>query len=328
MNIDVRTLLVVHSLVSLTLAVLMVVFWRGHRSTPGLGQWTLATALLGLGVLGGGLRGIIPDFLSIVVANVVGVISSGRVLERHPAVRRPPRALDRRSAGGGRGRGVSRAPDLRRGRYSQPRHRDFRRALGRLLAVRLRTLARTGAHAPDSGVLAAVLFGMVASTLAFRAVSTIVSPPEPDLFAPSAAQSIHFLVSLIGKILVVVSLLMMALQRLQWQLEARNADLEIARGARRGGEPRQVRIPGDDEPRAPHAAQRHHRLFRCAASRDVRAARARALSAIRRRHSCVRNASAGSHHHDPRYLQGGGRKARSRARSISIRAPCSTPPCR
>src|SRR5215469_4808453 len=75
MSIDVRTLLVVHTLVSLALAVVMVVFWRGHRSTPGLGQWTIGTALFGLGVLGGALRGIIPDFLSIVGANVVGIVS-------------------------------------------------------------------------------------------------------------------------------------------------------------------------------------------------------------------------------------------------------------
>ena len=50
MSMDVRTLLIVHTLVSLALAVLMVVFWHGHRSTPGLGQWTLAIALLALGV--------------------------------------------------------------------------------------------------------------------------------------------------------------------------------------------------------------------------------------------------------------------------------------
>jgi signal transduction histidine kinase len=77
--------------------------------------------------------------------------------------------------------------------------------------------------------LAAVLFVMLASTLATHAVWTIMSPPEPDLFASTAAQSIHFLVSLVGKILIVVAMLMMAVQRLQWQLEARNADLEVAR---------------------------------------------------------------------------------------------------
>src|SRR5690242_14216954 len=75
MSIDVRTLLVVHTIVSVTLALLMVVFWQSHRRMPGLGQWTLGTVLLALGILFGGLRGFISDFLSIVAANVVGVLS-------------------------------------------------------------------------------------------------------------------------------------------------------------------------------------------------------------------------------------------------------------
>jgi hypothetical protein len=74
MGIDVRTLLVVHTVVSLALAVLMVVFWRGHRGTPGLGHWTLGTVLMGVGVLAGGLRGFVPGLISIVGANVVGLV--------------------------------------------------------------------------------------------------------------------------------------------------------------------------------------------------------------------------------------------------------------
>ena len=59
--------------------------------------------------------------------------------------------------------------------------------------------------------------------------SAILSPPEPDLFASNWAQSLHFLVALVSKILVVVSLLMMAAQRLQAEVEARNAELDAAR---------------------------------------------------------------------------------------------------
>jgi len=78
-------------------------------------------------------------------------------------------------------------------------------------------------------MLAALLFGLVASTLAFRAVSTILFPPGPDLFASSTAQNLHFLVAIVSKILVVVSLLMMAAQRLQFEVEARNVELHAAR---------------------------------------------------------------------------------------------------
>ena len=75
MSLDVRTLVIVHFLVSLTLAVLMVAFWRSHRTTPGLGHWTLGTALLGAAFLAASLRGMIPDSLSIIGANISGLIS-------------------------------------------------------------------------------------------------------------------------------------------------------------------------------------------------------------------------------------------------------------
>jgi signal transduction histidine kinase len=78
-------------------------------------------------------------------------------------------------------------------------------------------------------MLASALFGAVATTLAFRAVWTVVASPEPELFAPNPAHSLHFLVALIAKILFVVSLLMMAAQRLQSEIEARNRDLEAAK---------------------------------------------------------------------------------------------------
>jgi signal transduction histidine kinase len=228
MNVDVRTLLLVHSLVSLTLAVVMVVFWRAHRSTPGLGHWTLGTALLGLGVLGGGLRGVVPDFISIVIANTFGALSLAaywngiRLFDGRPA--RWTAALLATA-------GV--AAFLIYQRYIVD---DI---LSRIIVISLVLAAGCMACAyellrgpartlPVPAVLAAVLFALVASTLTFRAISTTVFPHEPNMFAPTAAQSIHYIVSLLGKILVVVAFLMLAVQRLQWQLEARNADLQSA----------------------------------------------------------------------------------------------------
>jgi signal transduction histidine kinase len=229
MSIDVRTLLVVHTLVSLALAVLMVVFWRGHRSTPGLGQWTLGTALLGLGVLGGALRGVIPDFLSIVGANVVGIFSLAAFWN---GIRlfggRPARWTGALLAAAGV------AAFLVHQTYvvDDILHRII--VLSAVLSMGCLLCAHELLRGPARAfrapaMLAVALFGLVAATLAFRAVWTVVSPPEPDLFAPNGAQSLHFLVSLVGKILFVVSLLMMAAQRLQSQLELRNGDLESAK---------------------------------------------------------------------------------------------------
>ncbi len=174
MNIDVRTLLIVHSLVSLALAVLMVVFWRGHRNTPGLGQWTLASALLGLSVLGGGLRGVIPDFVSIVGANVVGVIAVGSYWNGI-------RLFDGRPA---RWTGVLLAAA---GIAAVLVHQTYvvNDLLNRVIVISavlslgcmlcayelVRGPART---LRTPGLLAAALFAIVASTLAFRAISTIM----------------------------------------------------------------------------------------------------------------------------------------------------------
>jgi signal transduction histidine kinase len=229
MSIDIRTLLVVHSAVSVTLAVLMIVFWLAHRSTPGLAQWTLGIALIGLGTLLGSLRGSIPDFPSIVVANVAGLIGLAgfwngiRLFHGQPA----------RWAG---------AALVAVGMTAFLTYQTYvvDDVIRRMIAVSVvlsagcllcayELIRRPAAKSRGLAMLAAVLFGAVSVTLAVRAVSAIVSPPEPTLYAASAAQGAHFLVSLVCKILFVVVALMMALQRLQREVETRNAELEVAR---------------------------------------------------------------------------------------------------
>jgi signal transduction histidine kinase len=229
MTIDIRTLFIVHSLVSLTLAVLMVVFWRSHRSTPGLGHWTLGTALLGVTILGGGLRNMIPDVLSIPVANGLGVIAMAafwngiRLFSGRPARWTPPLVLTAAVV-------------------AFITHQTFvvDDINSRIIVVSavfsvvcmlcayelLRGPARTQR---GPALLAAGLFSLVALTLVARAVVTFAMPPEPNLFTPNASQAIHFMVSLLSKIIIVVALLMMAMQRLQSQIETRNAELDVAR---------------------------------------------------------------------------------------------------
>jgi signal transduction histidine kinase len=229
MSIDVRTLLVVHTLVSLALAALMVAFWRAHRGTPGLGHWTLGTALMGLAVLAGALRGAIPDLLSIVGANVAGVVSLAAIWN---GIRlfdgRPARWTGVLLAAAGVAVFFVRQTYVVNDVLSRVVVISLALSAGCLLcAWELRRGPARALRTPAT--IAAVLFALVASTLAFRAVATIVSPPEPDAFAPTAAQGVHFLVSLVSKILVVVTLLMMAAQRLQQQVEARNVELEAAR---------------------------------------------------------------------------------------------------
>jgi two-component system cell cycle sensor histidine kinase PleC len=70
---------------------------------------------------------------------------------------------------------------------------------------------------------------MVALAMIARGVWAAMSPPPEDLFAASPMQSLYFLVSLVGKILFVVAVLMMSVERLQQQVEARSIALDAAR---------------------------------------------------------------------------------------------------
>jgi signal transduction histidine kinase len=228
MDIDIRTLFVVHALVSMALSALMLVFWRTHRGIPGLGQWTLGVTLLGVTLVGTGLRGIISDFLSIVVANACAVATVAAFwngIRRFDG--RPTRWLG------------ALAVALATAAFSAHHTYVVNDVLTRIVVTSL--LLAAGcllcAHALIRGparslhgtaVPAAVLFGLLALTLGVRALATVLAPPAPNLFAPSIASAIHFLVSVVASILVVVALIMMAAQRLQQRIEARNADLEAA----------------------------------------------------------------------------------------------------
>jgi signal transduction histidine kinase len=229
LSLDVRTLLIVHSLVSLTLTILMVAFWRSHRTTPGLGHWTLGTALLGAGILAGGLRGMIPDVVSIFCANAAGLIS---VIAFWNGIR----LFNGRRALWAEALLATTAVMAFHVYFTYFDDDILARIVGVSLALSLICVLcahellrgpRRELRAP--AVLAASLFATVAVTLLVRAISTWVGPPEPDMFAMTTAQVVHFVVSLLGKILVVVAFLMMALQRLQDQLEVRNVELQRAR---------------------------------------------------------------------------------------------------
>ena len=83
--------------------------------------------------------------------------------------------------------------------------------------------------------------------------------------------------------------------------------LPRAEGPGREREPRQVRVPGQHEPRAAHAAQRHHRLRGGHGERHVRPARLRALRRVLPRHPLQRRLPALAHQRHPRHVAHRGR---------------------
>lgn len=231
MSLDVATLFIVHAAVSLTLALLMIIFWQGHRTIPGLSQWTLGTVLLGLAILGAGFRGQLPAAITIIVANCCAVLSLAafwngiRLFNGQRALWLPPWIAAAVTA-----------------LFLVWNHYIAEDVLARVIFVSVILSIACIACAMEllrdaarkfrlMAIPSAVIFLLVAGTLAIRALFTWLAPPAPDLFADTVAQSIHFLVSLVSNILMVVSLLMMSAQRLNWELGERNVELGAARDA-------------------------------------------------------------------------------------------------
>ena len=72
--LDLRTVFIGYSINNAICAVVMALLWRqNHRRSPELGFWLANFILQFISIVLITLRGIVPDFLSIVVANVVGI---------------------------------------------------------------------------------------------------------------------------------------------------------------------------------------------------------------------------------------------------------------
>ena len=71
LTLDNRTQTIVQVAVSVTLYLVMLVAWRTQRTYPGFGRWTHSKLPNALGWLLVSLRGLIPDWASVVVGNIV-----------------------------------------------------------------------------------------------------------------------------------------------------------------------------------------------------------------------------------------------------------------
>lgn len=229
MTIDLRTLFIVHAVVSVALAGLMAVFWRAHRNTPGLAAWTISCALLGVSALGAGLHGALSSSLSVVAVQALSVFSLG-------AAWNGIRLFDGRPARWDVCVAASVVIAVFSGCHAYFSTDELPRAVpvwimlsGACLLCAYELVRGPGRTLEETAFPAAALFALMALTLAIRAIDFVLWPPGLGVFVASAALGANFLASLTGNILIVVALLMMAAHRLQSLLESRNSDLEAAR---------------------------------------------------------------------------------------------------
>ena len=105
------------------------------------------------------------------------------------------------------------------------------------------------------------------------------------------------------------------------RLEAHRRGTDQCPPRGREGLHREVGIPRQDQPRDPHAAQRHHRLFRGDDGGALRAGRQRPLPAISQGHSRLRRPSDLAAQRSARPVQDRGRQARPDLRQHQSQRP-------
>ena len=74
LELDIRTLIVVATFVSIGSAAALILFWRSESRPNGAGFWAIGMSCLTIGGLLMFSRGSIPDFISIVVANTLYIL--------------------------------------------------------------------------------------------------------------------------------------------------------------------------------------------------------------------------------------------------------------
>ena len=196
--IDLRTVLLLTTFVSMTTATAMVFLWRSHPGENSLPTWALGALLVAVGYLGISLRGWVSPFVSIPLANAC--ITTGHAFFLNGVARmtgRKPLSLPALAL-----LGLTIAATLAYFTYQQ--NSTAMRMLIQFLAIgmlsvttALRLLA-TGEPAdrlPRRAVAAIfLLFGL---TLLIRVGLMAVDPPANNLFAPSATHEVVFVVMLL-----------------------------------------------------------------------------------------------------------------------------------
>ena len=75
MDFDIRTVLLLLFLVSALLAVMLLIYWKTQKTYEGFSLWAGASVVVSLAYLLITLRGTIPEFFSIILANLLIILS-------------------------------------------------------------------------------------------------------------------------------------------------------------------------------------------------------------------------------------------------------------
>ena len=228
--LDIRTLYVAHVAAIVTAGAVMLLSRLWQPGTRSVGTWGGAAVCLGVGMALTSLRGIAPDWLTVLVANGIGAMCPLMIwngilkFNGRPTRWREAFALD-----------AVFVASLAYYVYADE-NLSARIALSSLLlaggaaASAYELFRRTNpALRRMSWTAGGALMLVVAAQLS-RLVTALVSAPQSNLFAQTLVNQISYLAGIVVSSLVIFCLAMMANLQLQLQLGERSAELEqIAR---------------------------------------------------------------------------------------------------
>ena len=70
---DLRTLFILTVLINIIIAFIMAIYWRTQKTYAGFGYWTLANVAMTVTFSLFALKGIAPEFVTVVIANTSAV---------------------------------------------------------------------------------------------------------------------------------------------------------------------------------------------------------------------------------------------------------------
>lgn len=226
-SLDIRSLTVALTSVSAVLSIILFLIWRSRRTYPGFGLWTAGNALYAAGFMLIALRGLVPNTLSIVPANILLLSAAVLFLE-----------------GVRRFRGIAGRPISNMSLVVLPVlliayftfvtddtgmrvvvYSAFCAVIAGLVAWELFRNAQSDLC--FSLWFTGSLFAMHALFMGFRVVLTFLNPGPHDLLAPNLIQTLTFLISLLLGIAWTFGFVMLNSERLE--VDLKNAQVELQR---------------------------------------------------------------------------------------------------
>jgi signal transduction histidine kinase/DNA-binding NarL/FixJ family response regulator len=218
--LDVKTIFLAITLVNIYMTVTLVAYGRSQKTHAGFDLWAIGTGLNALTYVLFALRGLAPDFLTIPVANTVGIVGALFRLEgmrKFVGRQQPTYTLDAILSG----IAFILVTFFTFGQNSAPlRNAVFSTAIVAAAAqIAWYLLTYRGAEPKSLYIFFGVFLGLYAAALSFRMVSWLIAPENANIFANTPANVLYFFLTLIFDISWTVCIILLNGQRTTAEVE-------------------------------------------------------------------------------------------------------------